>query len=53
MGVFTCQHLNTETLSIIPEYADPHCKLVGRTVVYKCKNCGEYIKKYYKIENKK
>lgn len=48
--LLSCQHIDKKLVRSIPEYADPHCKLLGWNNTYSCPKCGEYIKEYKKFE---
>jgi hypothetical protein len=44
----SCKHEKKVLISSIPDYADPHCTIVGLNTTYKCLKCQKYIKEYTK-----
>lgn len=44
--LFKCKHEKKIFLYSMPDYVDPHCRLIGYINHLKCSTCGEYIKEH-------
>ncbi len=48
-NLFKCKHEKKILLYSMPDYADPHCRIVGFTNHLKCAKCSEYIIEVTKV----